>query len=178
MTITRWTATGRCPPMAKSGRPSGTSVRQRKINQPRNLFLYRKGAVMINNKKAFSSFSVSDLDEAQEFYGETLGLDVKKTPEGLELSIGSMSVFLYPKDDHEPATFTVLNFPVDDVETTVDELTEKGVEFEQYTGDIKTDEKGIFHGTEESGGPEAIAWFTDPAGNILSVMAASYEAAD
>jgi catechol 2,3-dioxygenase-like lactoylglutathione lyase family enzyme len=134
---------------------------------------------MINNKEAFSSFSVSDLDEAKEFYGETLGLNVKDTPEGLQLSIGALSVFLYPKDDHEPATFTVLNFPVDDVEKTVDELTEKGVEFEQYTGDIETDEKGIFHGGEgKGGGPEAIAWFADPAGNILSVMAASYQAED
>lgn len=133
---------------------------------------------MINNKQAFSSFSVDDIPAAKEFYGETLGLKATEMPEGLQLEIGGLSVFLYAKDDHEPASFTVLNFPVDDVEKTVDELTDLGVTFEQYEGELKTDEKGIFHGDEETGGPDKIAWFTDPAGNILSVMTAEYMVED
>ena len=133
---------------------------------------------MIKKTQAFSSFSVDDIPAAKEFYGETLGLNVAEMPEGLQLEIGGLKVFLYPKDDHEPASFTVLNFPVDDVEKTVDELTDLGVTFEQYEGEMKTDEKGIFHGDEETGGPDQIAWFTDPAGNILSVMAAAYMSED
>ncbi len=126
---------------------------------------------MIKKTQAFSSFSVDDIPAAKEFYGETLGLNVAEMPEGLQLEIGGLKVFLYPKEDHEPASFTVLNFPVDDVEKTVDELTDLGVTFEQYEGEIATDEKGIFHGGEENGGgPDKIAWFTDPAGNILSIV--------
>ena len=120
---------------------------------------------MLNSSGAFSSFAVSDLQKAKQFYAETLGIDVKESKEGLELHPENTDVFIYPKPDHQPATFTVLNFLVDDIEATVDELNQKGVRFEQYEGEIKTDEKGI----HRNGGP-TIAWFKDPAGNILSVI--------
>lgn len=123
---------------------------------------------MLGSAKAFSSFSVPDLAAAKDFYGTTLGLKVKETPEGLSLELTGIAVFLYPKPDHQPASFTVLNFLVGDVEQTVDELTRRGVTFEQYDlPDLRTDAKGIFRGTE---GPSAIAWFKDPAGNILSIV--------
>lgn len=126
--------------------------------QPTKLF---KGA------KAFSSFSVNDLKQAKEFYGQTLGLDVKESAEGLELRTGGQSVFLYPKPNHTPASFTVLNFPVDNIETAVDELESLGIRLEHYDlPDMKTDKRGIFRGNP---GPQ-IAWFKDPAGNILSVL--------
>jgi catechol 2,3-dioxygenase-like lactoylglutathione lyase family enzyme len=120
---------------------------------------------MLETNKAFSSFSVNDLQSAKDFYAQTLGLKVKESKEGLELHPGENDVFIYPKPNHSPASFTVLNFLVDDIETTVDELSGKGVEFEHYDGEIKTDEKGI----HRDGGP-TIAWFKDPAGNILSVV--------
>jgi catechol 2,3-dioxygenase-like lactoylglutathione lyase family enzyme len=117
--------------------------------------------------RAFSSFSVDDLPEAKEFYSETLGLEVIEKPMGLELHIaGGAKIFVYGKKDHQPATFTILNFPVDDVEEAVDELKRRGVRFEKYDQkDMKTDEKGIARGD----GP-TIAWFKDPAGNFLSVL--------
>ncbi len=119
---------------------------------------------------AFSSFSVSNIKEAKGFYGTTLGIDVSDVGEGLQLNIeDSGSVFLYPKDDHEPATFTVLNFNVDDIEKAVDELMDRGIEFQSFTGEMKTDRKGIFRGKENGHGPN-IAWFKDPAGNYLSVI--------
>ena len=123
---------------------------------------------MFKDIKAFSSFSVNDLKKAKEFYQDTLGLEVGEINGLLELHIaGSNPVMIYPKPNHAPATFTVLNFPVDDVEKAVDELTKKGVPFEHYDMEqLKTDEKGISRG---NGGP-TIAWFTDPAGNILSVL--------
>ncbi|HEX7151219.1 MAG TPA: VOC family protein [Thermoanaerobaculia bacterium] len=123
---------------------------------------------MFKDTKAFSSFSVDDIGRARKFYGELLGVDVRDNEMGiLELHIsGSEAVMVYPKPDHQPATFTVLNFPVPDIEAAVDELTWRGVKFEQYEGDIKTDAKGI---ARDSGGPQ-IAWFRDPAGNILSVL--------
>ncbi|MDQ5844857.1 MAG: VOC family protein [Acidobacteriota bacterium] len=125
---------------------------------------------MFKNSKAFSSFSVSELEKAKTFYGETLGLEVSETPEGLGLQIsGGGNLFLYPKPNHEPATFTVLNFPVEDIEQAVDQLTKLGVRFESYEGEMKTDEKGIFRGADRGQGPN-IAWFKDPAGNILSVL--------
>ena len=121
---------------------------------------------MFKTSKAFSSFSVDDLAKAKEFYGQTLGVNVSESDEGLELKpSGDASVFLYPKPNHKPATFTVLNFMVDDIEAAVGELKKSGVTFEQYEGEIKTDEKGI----HRNGGP-TIAWFKDPAGNILSVI--------
>ncbi|MBC8030198.1 MAG: VOC family protein [Pyrinomonadaceae bacterium] len=125
---------------------------------------------MFKDTKAFSSFSVDDLNRAKEFYGQTLGLEVSETKEGLGLQIaGGGPVFLYPKPNHTPASFTVLNFPVDDIEKAVDDLTALGVQFESYEGELKTDEKGIFRGAARGEGPN-IAWFKDPAGNILSVL--------
>jgi predicted enzyme related to lactoylglutathione lyase len=123
---------------------------------------------MFTDTKAFSGFSVDDLGKAKEFYGKTLGLKVTEMPEGLELKIaGGARIFVYPKPNHTPATFTILNFPVDNIDTATDELKERGVRFEHYDkGDLKTDKKGIFRGP----GPN-IAWFKDPAGNILSVLA-------
>jgi predicted enzyme related to lactoylglutathione lyase len=123
---------------------------------------------MFKNSKAFSGFSVNDIQRAKEFYGKTLGIDVRDNPMGLiELHIaGNNPIIVYPKPNHEPATFTILNFPVDDIEKAVDELTTKGIVFEQYEGQIKTDAKGISRNPD---GPK-IAWFKDPAGNILSVI--------
>ena len=120
---------------------------------------------MFKASKAFSSFSVDDLSKAKEFYGKTLGLKVSESAEGLELHPDNLDVFIYPKPNHAPATFTVLNFLVDDIEAAVDELKRTGVHFERYDGEIRTDEKGI----HRNGGP-TIAWFKDPAGNILSVL--------
>ncbi len=123
---------------------------------------------MLKDSKAFSTFSVNDVPGAKRFYGKTLGLDVEDVMGGLALHLtGGGEVFLYPKDDHAPATFTVLNFPVADVDAAVDRLTDAGVRFEQYEGELKTDEKGIFRST---GDAPTIAWFKDPAGNILSVI--------
>ena len=122
---------------------------------------------VFKNTKAFSSFSVDDLEKAKEFYGKTLGIDISESKEGLSLyPKSSNEIFIYPKTDHTPATFTVLNFPVNDVEQAVIDLTKQGVRFEIYNkGELKTDEKGIFRGE----GPK-IAWFKDPAGNFLSVL--------
>ena len=126
---------------------------------------------MINKNKAFSSFSVGDLAKAKEFYSGILGLDVKEQENmGLMADLGGTKLFIYPKENHEPATFTVLNFPVDDIDKAVDELKSKGVEFEQYDYEpIKTDEKGIARSAGAEGNP-SMAWFKDPAGNILSLM--------
>ena len=123
---------------------------------------------MLKESKAFSSYSVDDLEAAKQFYGEILGLNVEETPEGLSLGVaGGAAVFLYPKANHEPATFTVLNFHVDDVDAAVDELVKRGVRFEHYDmPDLKTDQKGI---ARDKRGP-TIAWFRDPARNILSVL--------
>lgn len=123
---------------------------------------------MLDSKKAFSGFSVKDMAAAKEFYGQTLGLDVEETPMGLTLKVGGgNSIFIYPKDNHESASYTILNFPVDDIDKAVDELQAKGITFEQY--DDMTDEKGIARGIAAKRGPD-IAWFKDPAGNILSVL--------
>ncbi len=125
---------------------------------------------MFKTTKAFSSFSVDDLKNAKEFYGQTLGLEVSETKEGLGLRLaGGGQVFLYPKPNHEPATFTVLNFRVTDIDQAVDQLKKLGVSFEHYDGEMKTDEKGIFRGAAQGEGPN-IAWFKDPAENILSVL--------
>ena len=120
---------------------------------------------MLAESKAFSGFAVDDIEKAREFYGETLGLETSEEHGLLTLHLpGDRPTLVYPKPDHTPATFTVLNFPVDDVERTVDELAARGVRFERYDG-MGQDEKGIMRGN----GPD-IAWFTDPAGNILSVL--------
>lgn len=123
---------------------------------------------MLGESKAFSGFSVNDLGAAKEFYGQTLGLAVSEMNGLLELKVaGGTTVMIYPKENHTAATFTILNFPVEDVEQAVDKLTGAGVRFEIYNEpELKTDEKGIARGM---GGP-TIAWFTDPAGNILSVL--------
>jgi catechol 2,3-dioxygenase-like lactoylglutathione lyase family enzyme len=122
---------------------------------------------VFKDTKAFSTFAVDDVPRAKEFYGGTLGLDVSDEMGGLALHLaGGTDIFVYPKPEHTPAEFTVLNFPVDDVEAAVDRLTAAGVRFEQYEGELQTDEKGIARGGE---GP-TIAWFRDPAGNILSVL--------
>lgn len=129
---------------------------------------------MFKDSHAFSSFSTDDVEKAKQFYSETLGLDATIDDQmgilQVKLADGGQAM-IYPKDDHIPATFTVLNFPVDDVEQAVEELGKKGVTFEQYDKDmIKTDENGI---AGEAGKGPRIAWFKDPAGNILSVLTES-----
>ena len=120
---------------------------------------------MFRDSQAFSGFSSNDIARAKQFYAETLRLDVTEENGMLMLSLaGGGSVLIYPKDDHEPASFTVLNFPVDDIERAVDALEEAGITLERYDG-FDQDERGIMRGF----GP-AIAWFKDPAGNILSVL--------
>lgn len=121
---------------------------------------------MPHYNNTFSSFSVDDLDKAQTFYEKTLGLPVNRTPMGLDLKLPGGAVFVYGKPNHTPATFTVLNLLVSDIDAAVDELTGRGVAFKQYTGEMKTDPKGI---SRDNGGP-TIAWFTDPAGNFVSVI--------
>jgi predicted enzyme related to lactoylglutathione lyase len=122
---------------------------------------------MLRDSKAFSGFSANDIPKAKEFYGQTLGLKVSESNGLLTLHLaGSNNVLVYPKPNHTPAAFTLLNFPVEDVDQAVDELTKRGVRFEIYDlPNIKTDKKGIMRGN----GP-TIAWFKDPAGNILSVL--------
>ena len=123
---------------------------------------------MFKNTQAFSGFSVDDLAAAKAFYGETLGLDIEEHPAGLTLKIaGGNGTLIYPKADHTPATYTILNFPVEDIDRAVDALTGNGVTFERY-GDL-TDARGIARGLASGQGPD-IAWFKDPAGNILSVL--------
>lgn len=123
---------------------------------------------MFKTTKAFSGFSVDDLSPARQFYTDILGLDITEDPMGfLELHIaGGHRILVYAKPDHVPATYTVLNFPVKNIDDTVDELTRRGVFFEQYEGVISTDARGI---SRHNGGPP-IAWFKDPAGNIFSVI--------
>ncbi len=120
---------------------------------------------MFTNTKAFSGFAVDDLPKARQFYGETLGLETSEEYGLLTLHLaGGRDTLVYPKPDHTPATYTILNFPVDDIESAVDELSKRGVSFERYEG-ADQDERGIFRGE----GP-LIAWFKDPAGNVLSVL--------
>ena len=121
---------------------------------------------MFAETKAFSGFAVPDLEQAREFYGGTLGLNVSVDHDLLILHLaGGRDTLVYPKPDHTPATYTILNFQVDDIDAAVDQLTQRGVQFERYD-DFGQDEKGI---ARDQGGPP-IAWFTDPAGNILSVL--------
>jgi catechol 2,3-dioxygenase-like lactoylglutathione lyase family enzyme len=123
---------------------------------------------MFKNSRAFSGFSVDDIKKAKEFYGETLGLKVSEEHGMLSLHISdNCKILVYPKDNHKPATFTILNFPVDNIDKAVDELISKDVTFEHYKD--MTDEKGIARGISQKRGPD-IAWFKDPAGNILSVL--------
>ena len=121
---------------------------------------------MLNDSKATSSFSVNDLQKVKEFYENKLGLKVSEDNGMMRLNVnGGNPIMVYPKPDHTPASFTVLNFPVSDVEKTVDELTEKGVKFEQYPS-FNTNAKGI---VDDPRGPK-IAWFKDPAGNVMAVL--------
>ena len=123
---------------------------------------------MFEHTRAFSGFSADDIAKAKQFYSETLGLNVSEENGMLTLHIaGDRDTLIYPKPDHTPATFTILNFPVEDIDKAVDELAARGVRFERYDG-FEQDEKGIFRG----GGPH-IAWFKDPAGNVLSVLTAA-----
>jgi catechol 2,3-dioxygenase-like lactoylglutathione lyase family enzyme len=120
---------------------------------------------MFKNTKAFSGFAVDDVDKAREFYSETLGLEVSEENGMLTLKIaGDRPTLVYPRPDHTPAEYTILNFPVDDIDQAVDDLTARGVRFEHYEG-FEQDERGIMRGQ----GPP-IAWFKDPAGNVLSVI--------
>jgi catechol 2,3-dioxygenase-like lactoylglutathione lyase family enzyme len=120
---------------------------------------------MFANTKAFSGFAVDDLEQARRFYGETLGIKTSEDHGLMTLHLaGGRDTLVYPKTGHTPASYTILNFPVDDIEATVDGLTARGVRFERYEG-MEQDERCIMR----SGGPY-IAWFTDPAGNILSVL--------
>lgn len=121
---------------------------------------------MLAQSRAFSGFSVDDIPAARDFYGRVLGLEVSEAHGLLTLHLaGGATVIVYPKPSHQPATFTVLNFPVDDVDATVDALTRRGVRMEHYDGPLVwTDARGISRGTP------TIAWFKDPAGNILSVL--------
>ncbi|GGT14333.1 VOC family protein [Streptomyces purpureus] len=129
---------------------------------------------MFKNTKAYSGFSVDDLAQAKRFYGDTLGLEVEEGGAGdmrmLTLTLGGgAKVLVYPKDNHTPASFTILNFPVDDIDEAVDELVSRGVTFERYP-QFDADDKGVLREGAGSGGPVAVAWFTDPAGNVLSVI--------
>jgi catechol 2,3-dioxygenase-like lactoylglutathione lyase family enzyme len=119
---------------------------------------------------AFSGFSVNDLAKAKAFYAETLGLPVDDEGVGMRIHLpGGGTVFAYPKDDHRPATFTILNFVVGDIDEAVDELATRGVQFERYEEGPQTDQKGILRGRTLHMGPD-IAWFQDPAGNTLAVL--------
>ena len=126
---------------------------------------------MLGAKDTFGGFSVDDLERARTFYADTLGLKVDVDDMGLTLHVpGGHSVFVYSKKDHQPATFTVLNFIVDDIDAAVDELANQGVRFEQYDDSgLPQDAKGVLRGRSMGRGPD-IAWFTDPAGNVLSVL--------
>jgi predicted enzyme related to lactoylglutathione lyase len=128
----------------------------------------QKGADMFASTKAYSGFAVDDMRRAREFYGETLGLQtslISEEPGLMSLDIaGDRPILVYAKPDHAPANYTILNFPVDDIDKAVDELAARGVRFERYDG-FEQDEKGIARGP----GPQ-IAWFKDPAGNVLSVL--------
>ena len=124
---------------------------------------------MFNLKGSFSGFSVNDPAKAKEFYTKTLGLKVEDGVGGVRIRLpGGGMVWMYPKPNHQPASFTILNFKVDDIDAAVDDLTSRGVRFERYEG-IPADPKGILRGISSKRGPD-IAWFKDPAGNILSVL--------
>lgn len=125
---------------------------------------------MFTPTTAFSGFSVDNLAAAKEFYGTTLGMTVDPDGVGARLHLpDGGTVFIYPKENHQPASFTILNFAVDDIDATVDELAGRGVQFERYEGMTGVDAKGIMRGRAHNLGPD-IAWFLDPAGNILSVI--------
>src|SRR5436853_431025 len=168
---------GTCTARAEAWNPTAVTTNQpapvRSINQqPLDSQIWpvknnRGKDNMLKDSKAFSGFSTADIPKTKEFYSATLGLDVTESHGVLTLHLaGGNNVLIYPKPNHVPANFTVLNFPVDDVDLVVDKLAKRGVQFEHYNdGALKTDEKGIMRGN----GP-TIAWFKDPAGNILSIL--------
>lgn len=139
----------------------------KKVNGWKNYLYLLNFHRMFKDTRAFSGFSVNDIPKAKAFYGEVLGLSVSESHGVLTLQVaGGSKIIIYPKPNHVPATFTILNFPVPHIEPAVEELKRRGVRFEVYAdGPLKTDASGIFHG----GGP-LIAWFKDPAGNFLSVI--------
>lgn len=119
---------------------------------------------------AFSGYSASDIAACREFYDQILGLELKEEMGGIGFNTSGQQIFIYPKDDHQPATFTVLNFVVPDIDVAVDELVAKGVMFECYSDmPFAQDEKGIARGRDAGMGPN-IAWFKDPSGNILALV--------
>lgn len=119
---------------------------------------------------AFSGYSSNNIEAAREFYGSVLGLALEENMGGIGFKIGGQQIFIYPKDDHQPATFTVLNFVVKDIDTAVDTLVGKGVAFERYDNmPGQQDDKGVLRGKDVGMGPD-IAWFKDPAGNILALV--------
>lgn len=130
-----------------------------------------KREAIFKDAKAFSSFSVNDIAKAREFYGDTLGISISEEMEGsISLNLaGGTNIFIYPKDNHSPATFTVLNFHVKNIDESVEKLKALGIKFESFEGEMKTDENNIFRGAANNTGPN-IAWFKDPAGNFLSVI--------
>jgi predicted enzyme related to lactoylglutathione lyase len=153
--------------------PDGNYVQIIQLSEEQRAAMEKKeptkvgGSTVLGTTKAFSGFSVNDIPAAKTFYGETLGLSVSEDHGMLTLHLaGDRDILVYPKADHAPATYTILNFPVDDIDGAVDQLTERGVRFARYD-QIETDDKGIMR----AGGP-LIAWFTDPAGNVLSVLQA------
>jgi catechol 2,3-dioxygenase-like lactoylglutathione lyase family enzyme len=125
---------------------------------------------MIDTQHAFSGFSVDNIEKAKSFYQDVLGVEVAAGPMPGVISLNATAspIFVYEKPDHQPASFTILNFPVDSVERAVDDLSRKGVKFEQYTGEMQTDARGI-HAQDNM----KIAWFKDPAGNYLSIIEGS-----
>ena len=125
---------------------------------------------MLRDSQAFSGFSVKDQATAKEFFQNVLGISVTEDEMGLHLHFGETEIFVYEKPNHEPASYTILNFPVEDINAVVDELVEKGVKFERYEGmPAEQDERGILRGKAANAGPD-IAWFKDPSGNIFSLL--------
>jgi predicted enzyme related to lactoylglutathione lyase len=154
---------GGCRPLPASGPMSNVGCVSHHLGTGVGSPQFDERNIMLTNTKAFSGFSVDDIAKAKQFYGETLGVTVTEANGMLQLhTAGDRDTLIYPKQDHVPAAFTILNFEVDDIEAEVDELTARGVQFEHYEW---VDPKGI----NRQGGP-LIAWFTDPAGNILSVI--------
>jgi len=128
---------------------------------------------MLKDSATFSGYSVNDIETAKKFYEDTLGLTVEQNEMGLELKLQDQSIFIYEKADHQPASFTVLNFITEDISTKIDEMVEAGITFERYNSlPAQQDERGVLRGLAAKMGPD-IAWFKDPAGNILGLLQVS-----
>lgn len=124
----------------------------------------------MNIQGAFSGYSSNDIEACKKFYGQTLGLELKDEMGGTSFNVNGHRVFIYPKDDHQPATFTVLNFVVPEINAAVDELVANGITMERYDGmPGDQDERGVMRGKDAGMGPN-IAWFKDPVGNILALI--------